>query len=364
MTISCYSPYRLLIIFGQLKQLIKVAELSEYSKELSDLFTESENILLICHINPDGNAIGSQLALYHYLKAIGKKPEMLSPNNIQDFLKWMSGADLINIFIKNRKYCRELIAKSDLIVMVDFNQPERLGEARKNVLSSSARRIIIDHHLNPVPFADIVISDPSKCSTTELIYDLLVSVADKPFLTKPVAEAIYTGIITDTGNFEYGSYTGHTLNIVAELLETGIEKDKIISLIYKNFSEQRMRLMGLALNERMTILPNYNTAYIYLTKNDLNAYDHINGDTEGFVNMPLAIKGVIFSVLFVEKDKFIKISFRSKGNFPVNKFASEFFSGGGHLNASGGEYADNMENTINYFVKVLKSNFKRFNFPG
>jgi phosphoesterase RecJ-like protein len=180
----------------------------------------------------------------------------------------------------------------------------------------------------------------------------------KPFDDKSYSEDIYVGIVTDTGNFEYGAYTGRTLRITADLLESGIDRGKILNVVYNNFSADRMRLLGLALNQRMTVLNEYRTAYIYLTKKDMSDFNHIKGDTEGFVNLPLSIKGINFSVLFVEKDNFVKLSFRSKGNFPVNEFASKYFSGGGHLNASGGEYYDTLENTIKYFMKVLDENQK------
>jgi len=338
-----------------------VLELSKYTKELSKFFSVSENILLICHINPDGDAIGSQLALYHYLKSVGKNASMISPNHLQEFLKWMEGADLINIFIRNREKCRKLILDADLIVMLDFNQPDRLGEAEDIVISSSARKITIDHHLNPQSFTDLIISDPSKCSTSEIVYELVTILNDGHFKSKPFAESLYTGIITDTGNFEHGAYTSRTLRIVADLLDSGIAKEKILNLIYNNFSVERMRLQGFALNERMVIMPDFQTAYIILTRKDLELYKHAKGDTEGFVNLPLSIKGIIFSALFIEKEGFVKLSFRSKGQFPSNEFASEYFSGGGHLNASGGEYPGNLDNAVGFFVKTLSENFTRFN---
>jgi phosphoesterase RecJ-like protein len=337
-----------------------VVELSKYTKELSKLFSSSENILLICHINPDGDAIGSQLALYHYLKGNGKIVSMLTPNYLQEFLKWMDGASLINIFIKDRKNCWKLIEEADLIVMLDFNQSNRLGEAEDLVLASKARKIIIDHHLDPKNFADIIISDPSKCSTSELVHELVCEMSGLQFLTKPYAEALYVGIVTDTGNFEHGSYSSRTLRIVADLLDSGIEKEKILNQIYNNFSSDRIRLQGYALNKRMVVMAEYKTAYIFLSKKDLADYNHVKGDTEGFVNLPLSIKGICFSALFVEKDNFIKLSFRSKGQFPSNEFASQYFSGGGHLNASGGEYTDTLDNTIDYFLKALKENLWRF----
>jgi Exopolyphosphatase-related proteins len=337
-----------------------VIDLSKYTKELSKLFSSSENILIICHINPDGDSVGAQLALYHYFKANDKNVSLMAPNNIQEFLKWMDGAGQINVFIKDRKKSRTLIERADLIVMLDFNQANRLGEAEDSVIASKAKKLIIDHHLDPEDFADLIISDPSKCSTSELVHELICEINGAIFMNKPYAEALYVGIITDTGNFEHGSYSSRTFRIVAELLDSGIDKEKIINLIYNNFSSDRLRLQGFALNQRMVVITELKTAYIYLSKDDLKGYNHMKGDTEGFVNMPLSIKGINFSALFIEKDNFIKLSFRSKGQFPSNEFASIYFSGGGHLNASGGEYTDTLDNTIAYFLKVLKENVWRF----
>jgi phosphoesterase RecJ-like protein len=342
------------------KHRITVIDISKYTKELSKLFSSSGNILIICHINPDGDSVGAQLALYHYFKSKGKEVSLLAPNNIQEFLKWMDGSEKINIFIKDRKKCRTLIEQADLIIMIDFNQANRLGEAEDSVMGSKAKKLIIDHHLDPEDFADLIISDPSKCSTSELVHEIVCEVNGSEFINRPYAEALYVGIITDTGNFEHGAYSSRTFRIVADLLDSGIVKEKIINLIYNNFSSDRIRLQGFALNQRMVVLPEYKTAYIYLSKDDLKEYNHVKGDTEGFVNMTLSIKGINFAALFIEKDNFIKLSFRSKGKFPSNEFASVYFSGGGHLNASGGEYSDTLENTIAYFLKVLKENVWRF----
>lgn len=335
-------------------------ELSKYTKELSKLFSTSENILIICHINPDGDSVGAQLALYHYFKANGKNVSLLAPNNLQEFLKWMDGASQINVFIKERKKSRAMIKRADLIVMLDFNQASRLGEAEECVIESKAKKVVIDHHLDPEDFADLIISDPSKCSTSELVHEIICEINGVKFMNRSYAEALYVGIITDTGNFEHGSYSSRTFRIVADLLDSGIIKEKIINLIYNNFSSDRIRLQGFALNQRMVVIPEFKTAYIYLSKEDLKEYNHVKGDTEGFVNMPLSIKGINFTALFIEKDNFIKLSFRSKGQFPTNEFASLYFSGGGHLNASGGEYTDTLDNTIAYFLKVLKENVWRF----
>lgn len=343
------------IFTNLLKNILKIVfDLAKYTKELEKLLPPSGKILLICHINPDGDAVGSQLALYHFFKAKGHDVEMMSPNNLQEFLKWMAGAENIHIFIRERKNCIKLIKEAKLLIMLDFNQSSRLGEAEKHVSASDAKKVLIDHHLEPQNFTDLIISDPSQCSTAEIVYEIVKQMNGGSFHNAQFAESLYVGIITDTGNFEHGTYTGRTLRIVAELLDMGIDKDKIYDLVYNNFSVDRMRLMGFALSQRMVVLPEYNSAYIYLTKEDLNNFNHNKGDTEGFVNLPLSIKNIFFSTLFVEKDNFVKLSFRSKGKFPVNEFASRYFYGGGHLNASGGEYYDTLDNTIEYFKKVLK----------
>jgi bifunctional oligoribonuclease and PAP phosphatase NrnA len=337
-----------------------VIDLAKYTKELSNLVSSSGNILIISHINPDGDAVGSQLALYHYLLSKGTVASMMIPNNLQEFLKWMDGSDNIHVYIRDRKKSRKLIQEADLIIMVDFNQTNRLGEAEEHVLKSKAKKVIIDHHLNPEGFADLTISDPSKCATAELVYEIISEIDGSPFVSTPFAECIYVGIVTDTGNFEHGSYTPRTIRIVADLVEAGIRKEMILNQIYNNFSTERMKLLGFALNKRMVVLPELKTAYIWLSKEDLNLYQHAKGDTEGFVNLPLSIKGIHFSSLFIEKEGFVKISFRSKGNFPTNEFASRYFGGGGHLNASGGEHHDTLENTINLFLDALKENVRKF----
>jgi phosphoesterase RecJ-like protein len=331
-----------------------VIDLAKYTKELSEHLDSSDRILIISHINPDGDAIGSQLALYQYLASTGKKAGMMCPNNLQEFLRWMDGSREIKVFNRSMKKCIGMIESADLIIMVDFNQPNRLGEAEKYVMESSAVKIVIDHHLGPHNMARLLISDPSMCSTSELVHEIITILNGKPFTGKSYSEAIYVGIITDTGNFEHGAYTGRTFRIAADLIETGIEKERIIDVVYNNFSAARMKLLGFSLYQRMTVLEEYKTAYISLTKKDLLEFSHVKGDTEGFVNLPLSIKGIVFAVLFIEKENFVKLSFRSKGNFPVNEFASKYFSGGGHLNASGGEYYDSLDNTVNYFLKVLE----------
>jgi bifunctional oligoribonuclease and PAP phosphatase NrnA len=329
-------------------------DLSKYTKELSNQLSASSNILLICHINPDGDAVGSQLALYQYLISKGKNVEMLSPNYLQEFLKWMDGVEKINIFIRDRKAGKEMVRKADLIIMLDFNQSNRLGEIEDEVLKSAATKIVIDHHLNYKPFADLLISDTSKCSTTELLHLIITELNGGIFRNKHYAESIYVGIVTDTGNFEHGSFTSETFRIISGLLEEGIDKDKVFNQVFNNFTADRMRLQGYAINERMVVIPEKRTAYITLTKKELEKYNYRKGDSEGFVNLPLSIKGIDFSVFIVEKEGFVKLSFRSRGSFAVNEFAEKYFNGGGHRNAAGGERYDTLDNTLKYFLEVLE----------
>jgi phosphoesterase RecJ-like protein len=239
--------------------------------------------------------------------------------------------------------------------MLDFNQSNRLGEAEETVKSSGAKKIIIDHHLNSSDFSDLLISDPSKCSTSELLHLIITILNNGIFLNKSYAEAIYVGIVTDTGNFDHGSYTGNTFRTIADLLDTGIDKERIFNLVFNNFSTDRMRLQGYAIDYRMVVIEEYGVAYIYLSKDDLKKYNYRKGDTEGFVNLPLSISGINFSALFIEKEGYVKLSFRSKGSYPVSEFAEKYFDGGGHRNASGGDYSDTLENTLVYFLEILKS---------
>jgi bifunctional oligoribonuclease and PAP phosphatase NrnA len=341
-----------------------VLDLAKYTKELSIHLEAAQNILLVCHVNPDGDAIGSQLALYHYLTFKGKNVEMISPNYLQEFLKWMNSVDKIRIFIKDRSGCKAIIDNADLIVMLDFNQSNRLGEAEKYVLSSSAKKIVIDHHLNSADFSDLLISDPSKCSTSELLHLLITTINKGIFNNISYAEAIYVGIVTDTGNFEHGAYTGVTFRSIADLLDTGIDKNRIFNFIFNNFTSERMRLKGYALNERMVIMEEFGAAYIFLTKEDLKKYNYRKGDTEGFVNMPLSITGINFSAFLVEKEGFVKLSFRSKGSYSVSEFAEKYFAGGGHMNASGGDYFDTLDNTMVYFLRALKAEGSKIKISG
>lgn len=327
---------------------------SKYIKELSEALEKTANIVVMSHSNPDGDAIGSVIGLVQFLKKVSTAGiTMISPDSLPGFLRWMKGADEIICFDQNPGTVVKHIMEADLIVCADFNDYSRLGGLEKHVEESRARKVLIDHHPDPAVSATVMVSEPSFSSTAELVFKLASDAVPGIVSDITFSEAIFTGIMTDTGNFNFGSFDGDTLRIIAKLLDNGLRKEYITEKIYNNFSASRMRLMGFALNERMVVMPAFHTAYIYLSRSDLDRYNFKQADSEGFVNMPLTIDGIIFSVLFLERGDHIKLSLRSRSNFPVNRFSSAYFSGGGHINAAGGKSPVSLAETLEYFESLL-----------
>jgi len=322
-------------------------------RKLKSLIHNASSALITTHVNADGDAIGSSLALALLLKKAGKEVLIITPNDFPEFLHWLPAQELISVDMKNPGKTKLWTEKADLVFCVDYNEPKRLKQAENQVMSSKGPKILIDHHPFPADFADLSISVTRLGSTAELIYYIIHELDLQHLIDKDIADCLFTGIMTDTGCFSYSSSYPEVFNVTAELLKYGINKDLIYSNVYENFSVSRMKLMGYCLNEKMVVIPEYNTAYISLTENELKQYDHMPGDTEGFVNLPFSIKNIRFTALFMEKKDVIKISFRSRGNFNVNKFSSEYFNGGGHLNAAGGEVKQSMENTLKRFTEIL-----------
>lgn len=326
----------------------------KYINKLSDFLEQAENIAVVCHTNPDGDAIGSMMAMYHYLLDKGKKPEMVSPSDLPDFLKWLNKSSEIFVYDSNSEKVADVLAGADLHILVDFNSMSRTGSLETELNRQEKPRILIDHHPQPDVKADYIISEPAFSSTAELIYDLVSHLEKDSYRNPDFIEAVYTGMMTDTGNFSFGTYDGETMRIVGALLESGLRKDYITDMVYDNFSVGRMRLKGFALAERMVVMEDISTAYIYLSRDDMNRFNHAVGDTEGFVNMPLSIAGIKISVLFLEKDDHLKLSLRSKGDFSVNDLARKYFNGGGHLNAAGGRLEMPLRDGIKYFESIIR----------
>ena len=325
----------------------------ELIKETQEAIEQVERITIVAHMGPDGDAVGSSLALYHFLLAIEKKPVVILPNDFPDFLAWMPGADEILIYEKEQKKANAVFAQSELIFALDFNSFSRLGPMKNAVITSSARKILIDHHPGPEYFADVVISHPELSSTSELVFRLICRMEKFPKINLACAECIYTGMMTDTGNFSYNSNHQDVYSIIFNLVKIGLDTNEIYQKVYNTYSSNRLRLMGYCLFKKMKVYSKYQTALITLTKKELLLFKYKVGDAEGFVNIPLSIKGVKFSVFMREDADNIKISFRSQGDFPTNKIASELFNGGGHLNASGGESNLSLTETIKKFEAAL-----------
>lgn len=337
------TPLSLTPLIGE-KQLLNSQEQIE----------KAQKIVLVTHLSPDGDAMGSSLGLYHYLQDLGKEVRVVVPNAFPYFLKWMNGAKdiVVNTYIPT--VAEALIKNADLIFCLDFNTLKRIGALGELVEQSSAKKILIDHHLDPDEDFDVVISYPKISSTSEIVFRLITQLGDFERITSTVAECIYTGMMTDTGGFTYNSNDPEIFEIISMLLKKGVDRDHIYREVFNNYSEQRFRLLGFTLSQRMKIYPERKASLIYLSLEDQKQFNLTKGDTEGFVNYPLSIKGVLFSVFIREDDELTKVSLRSQGDFPCNKFAADFFNGGGHLNASGGEFYGSVEDAISLFEEGLE----------
>lgn len=322
--------------------------------QTKDLIENAHKIVITTHFSPDGDAMGSSLALYHYLREKGKDVRVVVPNSFPYFLKWMDGADnvIINAFLPI--VAEKLIKNADLIFCLDFNTLKRIGALGELVQQSSANKILVDHHPPPNDDFDVTISYPQISSTSEIIFRLLTQLGEYEKITTVIAECVYCGMMTDTGVFTYNSNNPEIFEIISLLLKKGINRDAIYRNVFNNYSESRFRLLGFTLSQRMKVYPEHRSSLIYLSKEDQKQFTLNKGDTEGFVNYPLNIKNIIFSVFIREDDEMIKISLRSQGSFPCNEFAAEFFNGGGHFNASGGEYYGDIADAITLFEKGLE----------
>lgn len=329
-------------------------------KEIHKLQTyieKGDSFVIVTHISPDGDAIGSSLGLYHYLSVIGKdNVNVIVPNAFPAFLKWMPGVKDILVYENQdeQAYAERLMQEADVIFCLDFNELKRIGKLASLVEAADGRKIMIDHHLKPGDFVKLAISYPEMSSTCEMVFRLICALKGFDDINKEGAECIYTGMMTDTGGFTYQSNDPALYLIIMELLKKGIDKDAIYRKVYQVYSESRLRLMGYTMYEKMSIYPDEKAALITLSVEELKRFKYVQGDTEGFVNMPLSIEGIEFVVFMREDSDYIKISLRSVGNFPCNTFASTYFKGGGHKNASGGEFYGSISEAKNVFEKGLQ----------
>ncbi len=321
---------------------------------IKELLSSPKKIGIIPHRSPDGDAMGSTLALYHFLKKLDHNPVVVAPNDFPEFLSWMPSAETVVIYENNKSEVSKLLKNQELIFCLDFNALHRTGELENVLNKLSVPFVMIDHHELPDTFAKVTYSNTSFGSTCEMVYNFIEFLNKKEWIDKTIATCLYTGIMTDSGQFRYPKTTGNTHRIVAEFIDLGVDNTAIPNLIFDNNSTYRLQLLGKAL-QNMKFLQQYNTAYTTLSQEELDQCHFAKGDAEGIVNYGLSVKGIHFAAIFVEQkhEGFVKISFRSQGSFDVNQFARTHFNGGGHKNAAGGKSFETLENTVKKFEEII-----------
>ncbi len=323
-------------------------------ESIATLLAIPKKIAIIPHRSPDGDAMGSTLALYHFLLKGNHQPTVIAPNEFPEFLAWLPGSEKVLIFENEKEKTTQLLQECDLIFTLDFNALHRVGEMEKILIQMKAPFIMIDHHQSPDNYAAFTYSDTQFGSTCEMIYNFISFLNQKEHLDKTIATCIYTGILTDSGSFRFPKTTGTTHRIIAELIDLGVENTKIPMLLFDNNSYHSLQLLGRAL-QNMVVVPEQKTAYISLSQKELDQFQYVKGDTEGIVNYGLTIKGIDFAAIFIEhkEENIIKISFRSQGDFDVNQFARNHFNGGGHINAAGGKSYLSLKDTVSKFKELI-----------
>ncbi|MBT8285553.1 MAG: bifunctional oligoribonuclease/PAP phosphatase NrnA [Flavobacteriaceae bacterium] len=331
-------------------------------RALEALLSTPQKIAIIPHKNPDGDAIGAALGLHHYLVKKGHSSVVISPNDYPEFLKWMPGTGNVIIYEKQNAQAKELIATSTLIFTVDFNDLGRIGQMKEVLEETDTTFVMVDHHQSPANYASVMYSDTSMSSTCEMIFHMIKALGGGNEINSEIADCLYAGILTDTGSFKYAATTSETHRVVAALIDKGARNSEIHREIFDTNTPSRLHLLGCALNN-LVILPEYSTAYITLSQEELDKNDFKKGDTEGFVNYGLTLAGIRMAVIFIENrdEGIIKISFRSEGDFSVNEFARSYFEGGGHTNAAGGKSTRSMKETVTYFRTLLEQHKSELN---
>ncbi|MDE7388232.1 MAG: bifunctional oligoribonuclease/PAP phosphatase NrnA [Muribaculaceae bacterium] len=322
-------------------------------KELRQLLERAERIVITCHLTPDGDAVGSSLALWHVLRSIGKQATVVTPDQVPKSLTFLPGVREIVAYSRYTEFATKLLNGADLIFCLDFNEPRRVDRMEDALTAAPAPKVLIDHHLHPSDFAAVTISHPEVSSTCMLLFRVLCRLELFDRIDRAAAECIYTGMMTDTGNFTYNSNEPDLYVVIAELLRKGVNKDRLYQLACNTHSATSIQLNGYALSQKLRLFPDHGAALITLSADELNRYSYEKGDTEGLVNRPLAVPDVVWSVYLREDPNHIKVSMRSKGDFPVNVICSDHFGGGGHRNAAGGEFEGTMQECVDLLLKVM-----------
>ncbi len=324
-------------------------------QELKEKLLNSKKVIITTHHKPDGDAIGSSLGLYHFLKNNYRhlKVVVVTPNDYAHFLQWLPGNDLVIDFEQKPEMTKQLVADADLIFCLDFNKLHRINKLGKEVGSSKAEKVLIDHHIEPDDFAKYKLSVVTASSTAELIYDFIKLLDANNKLSKDIATCLYVGIMTDTGSFRFDSVTPKVHEITADILRYNIAHDEIYNRVYNTFTENRLHFFGYCMQECLEYFPEYHTTLIAVDREALERYEISTGDTEGLVNYALAIEGTRFGALIVDRIVTIKMSFRSTCDFDVHEFAKKYFNGGGHQKAAGGNANTSLETEVRKFKELL-----------
>ena len=346
-----------------------------HMNEIHSYIQHATKVAIFTHQSPDGDAMGSSLAMYHYVRSLGKTARVIVPNAFPDFLAWMPGADTVWQYDTQKQQADSYLAEVDLVICTDFNDPKRIGEVGDRMVEMDCPIVLIDHHLNPTDFADFIVSVPEASSTCELVWEVIgdrLEVRGDRLEARDIATCVYTGLMTDTGNFSYNSNRPQIYPMIAQLIEAGVDKDAIYNAVFNQYSVDRMKMVGYCLYQKMRVFPENHAALIYLNRKELYRFNFQKGDAEGIVNMPMQSKDIYYSV-FMREDKAtpdemaknggiktkIKLSFRSQGDRPVNVFASEVFNGGGHANAAGGEYYGPLAEAVQLFLDNYQKYFTK-----
>lgn len=335
---------------------------SEQIQAFSAAVSAKQNIVIFTHLSPDGDAMGSSLGLMHYLHSLGKNATIIVPNKFPPFLAWMPGSDQVVVEEDEPERAKAVAEAAELAVLLDFNEPKRIGNAAELLASCKGQKILVDHHLHPcMEMADVVISYPQAPAASFLVLEIILALQAEAgvMLQENVATCLYTGLMTDTGNFAFNSNNPNLYEMIAVLLRAGINKDKIYDAVFNQYSVDRLRFTGYCIYHKMRIFPKYHTALIALTAEELRRFNFQSGDAEGIVNMPLQIGNVYYSCFMREDVDKVKMSFRSQGDRPVNVFAHECFNGGGHMNAAGGEFYGSVQDAVKVFENNYVTYFKK-----
>lgn len=321
------------------------------------LIAEGSFFALTCHTNPDGDALGSTLAMAHWLREMGKEAVVIVPDMYPDFLQWLPGAQEAVRADKYPEKASLTLSMADVLLCMDYNTPSRTEQLESFVRDAKGKKVLIDHHLDPEPFCNVTFSAPQASSTAEIVFTLIDALGGADKLTKAAAECIYCGMMTDTGAFTYNSTRPEVYAVISRLLAYGIDKDRIYRRVYHNYSEGRLRLIGYSLFKKMRVYPEHKAALIFLSKAEMAQFQYIKGDTEGLVNMPLQMKGIVLSCFLREdtEKSSIRVSLRSVGSYPCNRFAEQYWEGGGHLNAAGGSFNGTLDEAVAHFEEALQA---------